>query len=215
MYVFLIFGIFVTDIYVKEGVLMKKLYFAHPVNVYDTLLDESLVSFLKWTFGQGLMGEECWEIENPNQTHHQVGYADWKKRLENDPTKQGGMSYYYDVVLPQCHGCVALAFLDDMVGAGVAGELKFFIDRNLPVFGLGVDGEYGIYLQAVGEIGDWEKSLISAGDPSIVLSIEETRERTWVSPEEYNNTKLDYLKAHIIAFESEKWTSEYIKSLKK
>ena len=215
MYVFLIFGIFVTDIYVKEGVLMKKLYFAHPVNVYDTLLEESLVAFLKWTFGQGLMGGECWEIENPNQPHHQVGYADWKKRLEGDLSKQGGMSYYYDVVLPQCHGCVALAFLDDMLGAGVAGELKFFIDRNLPVFELGVDVDGGCSMQGVIGIGDFEKHLISSSDPSVVLSIEETRARTWVSPEEYNNTKLDYLKAHIIAFESEKWTSEYIKSLKK
>ena len=71
------------------------------------------------------------------------------------------------------------------------------------------------FLQAVGEVGDFEKHLISSSDPSVVLSIEETRARTWVSPEEHNKTKLDYLKAHLVVFEPEKWTSEYIKSLKK
>ncbi|HEY4486660.1 MAG TPA: hypothetical protein VJB70_02925 [Candidatus Paceibacterota bacterium] len=197
-----------------EDMLKKRLYFAHPVNVYDTELERNIVAYLEKAFDPGPEGIS-WEIENPNQPHHQVGYADWKKRLENDPTKQGGMSYYFDVVLPECHGCVALSFLDGKFGMGVAGEVKFFVDRGLPVFEVRSGPSCGSPTFTMWSFNGKEKELFAMLDPSLVLSIEETRARTWMSPKEYNKVKLPYVEAHRITFEHEKWTSEYIKSLKK
>ena len=50
---------------------LKPVYFAHPVNTYDTELEaavEQLAAFIL-----------CRTIESPNKPHHQDGYEQWKK----------------------------------------------------------------------------------------------------------------------------------------
>ncbi len=66
---------------------MKRIYFAHTVNSYNTDLEKELLGLIKDFFGT--------EIENPNQPHHQVGYNTWKKEYQGHPTKSG-MSYFYE-----------------------------------------------------------------------------------------------------------------------
>src|SRR3989344_3130961 len=105
----------------------QKIYFAHPVNVFDAPLERMIRTFIEHVLPE-------FEVEDPNQPHHQKGYADWKKRLEGNPGKQGGMSYYYDEVLPRLHACVSMPFLDGKFGLGVAGEAKFFIEKKQPSF---------------------------------------------------------------------------------
>ena len=90
---------------------MPRMYFAHPINVYDTPLEAFLLERIRRTF-------PSWEIENPNRPHHQRGY---QERL----AKTGrGMDYYYEDVLPLCNGCIALPFIDGAWGTGVFGESK-------------------------------------------------------------------------------------------
>ena len=98
-----------------------KLYFGHPVNAYNTELEKELIRIIS----EKLPG---WEIENPNQPHHDEGYQVWKARTGN------GMDYYTLEVLPSCHGGIFLPFRYGAWGAGVYTEGKFYAERGLPVF---------------------------------------------------------------------------------
>lgn len=184
---------------------MEKVYFAHPVNVFGTELKTEIMPVLRTVFKRI-------QIEDPDQPHHQKGYADWKKRLEGNPNKSGGMSYYYDEVLPACDRCVAMPFLDGMYGAGVAGEAKFFIERGGAAFILTCSAISGWRVYAMSRV---ERECLMRNDPMYVLSIEETRARTWMSPEGYNRVKRPYETAHEIDFDPSQWTTEYLKSIKK
>ena len=53
---------------------MARIYFAHPVTVFDTKLEKQMRNRILASF----LGAE---IEDPNQPHHQQGYAEWKKKL--------------------------------------------------------------------------------------------------------------------------------------
>ena len=68
----------------------KRIYFGHPINTYNTALENELLQKISEAF------PEC-EIENPNQKHHNEGYERWKKTTGN------GMDYYFKVVLLSCH----------------------------------------------------------------------------------------------------------------
>lgn len=104
-----------------------KLYFGHPVNVYNTELERELVKIIM----EKLPG---WEIENPSQPHHEEGYQNWKARTGN------GMDYYTMEVLPGCHGGIFLPFRDGMWGAGVFAEAKFFADQGRPIWEISPTG---------------------------------------------------------------------------
>ena len=100
---------------------MPRLYFAHPVNTYDTELEEDLIEAIAHAF-------PGWEIENPNQQKHQDGYREYREEVGN------GMAYFMEKVLPSCACTVILAFRDGMWGAGVAKEGSFYLERGLPVW---------------------------------------------------------------------------------
>lgn len=85
---------------------MKRAYFAHPISDYDTAFEREVEAWLS-TLG-------C-TIENPNQTHHQEGYA------------RKGMAYFTEDVLPGCQLCFYLPFPGGWVGAGVAMEVEWFL----------------------------------------------------------------------------------------
>lgn len=160
----------------------NRIYFAHTVNSYNTDLEGELLSviqdFLKT------------EIENPNQPHHQEGYKTWKKKYENHPTKSG-MTYFYEMVLPKCNMCVCQIFLDGKWGAGVANEAAFFIKKNQPV--LVIEPK----THEIRELTQEEKDLIINNDPVLVLSIENTRLRTWGGDTPYVD-KVPYGRAHLV-----------------
>lgn len=171
---------------------MKRMYFAHPINTFDTNHETKSLELIKNYFPDG-------EIVNPNEPHHQLAYAEWKKKYKEK--MEQGMSYYFEIVLPSCHGCFALPFLDGKFGAGVAGEAGFFIERKQEVFVINLahmiigpmnDGETGL-------IREWIETTRALGRPhtvldrnayervgnSLVLSIAETHFRTWGRGEPY------------------------------
>jgi hypothetical protein len=98
-----------------------KLYFGHPVNTYDTELEERILAALTRIFPERT-------IENPNQPHHQEGYSRYKHE------RRSGMLYFYEEVLPHCDGGVFLPFGDGMWGAGVFGEADFLMNHDKEVW---------------------------------------------------------------------------------
>ena len=177
----------------------RVLYFAHPVNVFDTPLEVEMEHLILATFPEA-------RIENPNQKHHQEGYARWKERT--DASGHKGMGYYYEEVLSFCDGCVALPFLDGKWGAGVVGEAQFFLKKGQPVYRVIVP-----QVNKIRELSAFLRLQLLENNLRIVLSVEETRARTWVSSELYNKEKLPYDRAHLVRFVHEQWTSEYLKSV--
>lgn len=177
---------------------MDAIYFAHPVNVFGTPLEVKLEDLIQSAFPGA-------RIENPNQPHHQKGYARWKERT--DASGHKGMGYYYEEVLPHCDGCIALPFLDGKWGRGVVGEAQFFLNKGQPIYV--IDPRTKRFFA----VTHFLAGLLLANDPRVVLSIEETRARTWISPELYNKEKLPYEKAHLIRFVNGEWTSEHLKAV--
>lgn len=164
-----------------------KPYFAHPINLYGTPLNPSpLERSLSLLIASHFDIPE-YDVENPNQPHHQEGYKTWATRAAS------GMSYFYDQVLPGCDGCVAVPFLDGRMGLGVAGETKWYIEKGLPVFLIYAKREvtssalrefeivhrsgYRNGLFGIRPLTAEEQELVVVGDPRIVVSHEETRLR--------------------------------------
>lgn len=172
----------------------QKLYFAHPVNVYDEPIEQQMISLVQAWFPD-------YEIENPNQPCHQKGYTEWKEKYGN------GMRYFYEIVLPSCKaGCVAMPFLDGLLGAGVAGEVIWYLARNMRTYLIEPPK-----LTTIREFNDDEKRLMFEWDKMkdetkekiiredignrLVLSIADTRKRTW---QILYKTMRKYEKAHFI-----------------
>jgi hypothetical protein len=156
---------------------LDKIYFAHPVNSYDTSLEDSVMQLI----AHCLTGGDLAGIENPNQPCHQEGYKD------------RGMNYFFDEVLPNCRGgCVALPFLDGRMGLGVAGEAKWFVERGMPVWVL-EPTRPGLF--CVRPLTSAEESLLLRCDERLVVGHEETRLRTWLV---YSREKRPYEVAHLV-----------------
>ena len=107
--------------------MLKRLYFGHPINTYNTDLESELLRRISRVFPD-------WEIENPNQKCHQEGYAHWNKTTGN------GMNYFTERVLPSCHGGIFLPFRDGSWGTGVFKEAKFYTDKRQPIWVIVHDG---------------------------------------------------------------------------
>ena len=102
----------------------EKIYFAHPVNVfwkYNPKLKAKILEKIKKQF-------PAVEIIDPDKQEHQDGYEKYKELYGN------GMKYYSEVVLPQCTGCIFLAFRDRMIGKGVFTEVNYFFEKSLCVW---------------------------------------------------------------------------------
>ena len=134
---------------------MRTLYFAHPVNVYNTPLEQKLLREISIIFS-------AWDIENPNQPHHQEGYKTWKKEKGN------GMLYYFEDVLPKMDGGIGLTFLDGKFGKGVAGELEFLFKAGKPIWEINNSGIISI--------------IYSLGTERI-LDVEQTKQRIYIDGE--------------------------------
>lgn len=185
---------------------MKKIYFAHPVNIYSQPLEIAFEKLIACQLASGRLDL----IENPNQPHHQVGYDNYSKRKKESGLNHKGMSYFYDEVLPNCGGCAAAPFLDNKFGLGVAGEMQWFLRNNKPVWCIWntdllwacMDSDLfiknplgGLFeINLVPESGEL-RNLILANDTNVIVPHEETRLRTWRI---YNREKRPYEEAHLV-----------------
>lgn len=101
--------------------LKPALYFAHPVNVYDTELERFLLARLTERFPQH-------RLLNPNMPMHAAGY------------QAKGMRYFLEDILPECEACALLAFPDGKIGKGVYTEAAQLHDEGRPVWEILPDG---------------------------------------------------------------------------
>lgn len=127
-----------------------RIYFGHPVNVYNTSKEGELVKVIEGHFPQ-------FEVENPNQPAHSQNYAKWKEEKGN------GMLYFTDVVLPSMEAGVFLPFEDGMFGAGVYKEADFLHQLGKPIYEISFRGVI--------------TSMVL--DEARNLSVSETRERVY------------------------------------
>jgi hypothetical protein len=80
-----------------------RIYFAHPINTYGTILEDYFIEHFS---------NENTEIVNPNHPIHQKGYQD------------EGMEYFKKIV-QSCHKLYAFGFPDNTIGAGIAKEMNW------------------------------------------------------------------------------------------
>lgn len=89
---------------------MRKIYFAHPITDYGTERQATALAALRQELDD--IGQGHVMIENPDQPHHQAGYA------------AGGMDYFKGVV-DECWSLAFMRFPDGGIGAGVAREVRW------------------------------------------------------------------------------------------
>ena len=106
----------------------NSLYFAHPIIFFNTELEELLLRKIRDVFLD-------YNVENPNQKHHQENYHFWKEQFGN------GMGYYFEIVLPRMKAGIGLPFEDRMYGAGVFGELKCLHQMGKLIWEISFDGK--------------------------------------------------------------------------
>ena len=85
-----------------------KIYFAHPVSTYGTILEDYFLE----RFSLNHL-----EIINPNQSIHQEGY------------RQEGMDYFKKLV-QSCDKLYAIGFSDNNIGAGIAKEMNWMREKG-------------------------------------------------------------------------------------
>ncbi len=129
----------------------NSLYFSHPINIYDTDLERFLLKNIRDSFPD-------YNLENPNQKHHQENYKFWKENFGS------GMKYYFEEILPRMKAGIGLPFEDGTYGAGVFGELKYLSERGKPIWEINSGG-------AIKKIENLDESL--------ALSVEETKKRVY------------------------------------
>ncbi len=129
----------------------NSIYFAHPINIYNTDLEKKLIKKINLFFPQ-------YNLENPNQKHHQENYKFWKQKTGR------GMDYYFGIILPRMEAGIGLSFEDGMWGFGVFGELEFLHDFGRPIWEIDFDGR----IKPITNLNNLK-----------VLSHEETRKRVY------------------------------------
>jgi hypothetical protein len=169
------------------------------VNAYNTPVEEAALKLIAAVFPED-------EVENPNQPQHQAGYKAYQERTAKDRDTHKGMNYFFDEVLPNCGGCIAMPFLDGRMGLGVAGEAKWFVTRQMATYGMfpkpkataeqleefilnPSNGLFRIRELSINE----KKQLLLMDEPQLVLGHQETRLRTWLV---YNKERRPYATAH-------------------
>lgn len=131
----------------------RNLYFAHPINVYDTELEKQILATLGESF-------PSWNVVNPNHPDHDAGYQRYA-------AKEGGrgMDYFFEDVLPEQDGVICMPFTDGMIGKGVFEETERILQRTQNAWLMSPDGIY----QKIHEL-----------DSALCLSVDETRARVYL-----------------------------------
>lgn len=180
-----------------------KLYFAHPVNVYNTTLEDAMLKLI----AQRFFGVK---IVNPNTPEYQKMYNEMKTASGGTHADHKGMDIFYKM-LEGLDGCVSMPFLDCRMGLGVAGETQKTVKAGksawliMPSYELTAaeieqfvanphNGFFGIRPLTEEEV----KTLRNQGElkdnpPPFVVGHEETRLRTFV---QYGGKMRPYAEAH-------------------
>lgn len=85
-----------------------RIYFAHPINTYGTILEDYFLEYFS---------RDHLEIVNPNQPIHQEGY------------EKEGMEYFKRLV-QSCDKLYAIGFPDNTIGAGIAKEMNWMKEKG-------------------------------------------------------------------------------------
>ncbi len=105
-----------------------KIYFGHPITIYNTQKESDLIDRIRKMFG-------WFDVENPNQKHHQEGYKRYKDKGER------GMNYFFQEVLPKMDAGIFLPFEDGMFGTGVFEEAQFIFNNNKKIYEISYHGK--------------------------------------------------------------------------
>lgn len=137
-----------------EEKLVKKLYFAHPINTYGTPLECELISLI----------ESIWpdyEIINPGDQIHKDKVSELRAK---DPTVN--VMPYFEELVRFCSDIIVLPFGDGMWGSGIWREVEVFRE--------GCHGEASAWF-----IDPKTKSFyfVPQNIQLLKLSVEETRSR--------------------------------------
>jgi len=92
----------------------KKVYYAHPISIYDTAQEKRDITLLEQ------MG---FEILNPNTPEYDASY------------KKGGMDIFKEAV-ENCDMLAFRAFPDGSIPAGIAKEIEFAKAKQIAIFEL-------------------------------------------------------------------------------
>ena len=135
----------------------NRVYFGHPINVYNTELEGVLIEKILNFFNDSVSNSfDWWVLENPNQRHHQSNCQIWSKEKGNV------MDYFYLCVLPHCDAGIFMPFRDGNYGAGVYGEAKWMVENGRPIWEITHEGQ----IRKIENIQD-----------IACLSVDETRKR--------------------------------------
>lgn len=104
---------------------MSSFYFAHPTTMYDTGAERQLMARFQ-------RSHPAIAVENPNKPEHSEGYA------------KGGMDYFVGLC-DSLDGVFYAPFADGTMGAGVAKEVRSFLERGAPV--LAYDPQKGDFVE--------------------------------------------------------------------
>jgi hypothetical protein len=141
-----------------------RIYFAHPINTYGTVLEHQCLMFLAEHF-PGI------QIINPNSPEIQGRIAAIKNKYsEAEYNAVGGkavMTYFFNEVIPSCDACVGLQYPDGTFMAGTGNEMLKFLEADRPVWRL---------------THRLELSVITDSSMMNVLGVKETRERIYFWP---------------------------------
>lgn len=104
------------------------LYFAHPINTYDTELEEALLERIRETFPR-------MRILNPNDPQYSEGWGRYQQQYGNP------MLYFVVEIMPICTGgTIALPYRDGMWSPGVFFEMMETYTVDRPVWTITPDG---------------------------------------------------------------------------
>lgn len=91
-------------------------YFAHPINTYNTEIEKDCIELIREKFGDNIM--------NPSDGLIQKHLQEYRK---NHPDNY--MTFFQDLI-SECNAIAYLPFRDGMVGAGVWFECKVINDNG-------------------------------------------------------------------------------------
>lgn len=97
-----------------------KIYFAHPINTYETPVDEKCIQIIKDNLGE--------QIINPSDKLIQKTFGEY--RIAHPDTY---MEFFKELV-SSCDTIVYLPFKDGMVGAGIWYEVKNVFENGGKIY---------------------------------------------------------------------------------
>lgn len=164
----------------------EKIYFAHPINTYGTGFEGIALEVIKQKFPDH-------EIICPGTPEHEDGY------------RKQGMSYFTEILIPQCSITIGMPYLDGAFGAGVAAEIKKAFELGQNIYVIDMDSTEDILSPESFLVYIHFDTFHPVEDEFEVLDRLTTRGRTWASPEEYGKTLRSFWESHTTEINPDDW----------